>query len=127
MNDAARNGSEYQMRRSVPTCQRMRIDSANDGGISSVPMTASLAPAAARSQWPRPGSLQPQAQDHEHERRDREDEERDAASRRSAPSRPPTTGPTNAPIASADRVEPEHVGAHFGRVVVGRAASCASA
>ena len=56
MNDAARNGNEYQIRRSVPTCQRMRTDSANDGGISSVSITAALAPAAARSQWPRPGS-----------------------------------------------------------------------
>ena len=100
MNDAARNGSEYQMRRSVPTCQRMRIDSANDGGISSVSTTAALAPAAARSQWPRPGFLQAHAEEHEHDRRDREHEERDAASRSSAPSRPPTTGPMNAPIAS---------------------------
>ena len=61
MNAAARNGSEYQMRRSVPTCHRMRIDSANDGGTSSVSMTARSRPAAARSQWPRPGFLQPQA------------------------------------------------------------------
>ena len=33
------------------------------------------APAARRSWWPRPGSLQPQAEHHEHDRRDHEHEE----------------------------------------------------
>jgi len=42
----ARNGSEYQIRRSVCTAQRIRTDSANDGGASSVAMTSALAPAA---------------------------------------------------------------------------------
>ena len=56
MTAAARNGSEYQMRRSVRTCQRIRIDSANDGGTSSVAIVSALAPAAWRSQRPRCGS-----------------------------------------------------------------------
>ena len=56
ITDAARNGSENQIRRNVRICQRMRTDSAHDGGSSSVAMTASLAPAARRSWWPRPGS-----------------------------------------------------------------------
>ena len=49
ITDAARKGSDAQMRRKVRTCQRMRIDSADDGGCSSVAITAAVAPAASRS------------------------------------------------------------------------------
>ncbi len=81
ITDAARNGSEYQMRRSVRTCQRMRTDSAHDGGASSVSTTACFGAAGPAFEVATAGLLQLEAEDHEHERRDDEDEERARASR----------------------------------------------
>ncbi len=56
MKAVARNGSEYQIRRSVPIAQRMRTDSAKLGGTSSVATVSSDAPIAMRSHRPRCGS-----------------------------------------------------------------------
>ena len=56
MREIERNGSEYQIRRSVLICQRIRHPSPNDGASSSVLATAIDAPAARRSCRPRTGS-----------------------------------------------------------------------
>ena len=56
MSDAARNGSEYQMRRRLSIFQTMRQASANEGGSSSVMMASAEAPMARRSWAPRTGS-----------------------------------------------------------------------
>ena len=65
MNAAARNGSEYQMRRSVPTCHRMRIDSANDGG--DLVGADDVGVRARRGAFPVAASRLDQAQTEEHE------------------------------------------------------------
>jgi hypothetical protein len=61
MSDAARNGSDHQMRRSVSIRHTMRQPSANDGEGSSMATVAVSAPAARRSWAPRMGSSSRQA------------------------------------------------------------------
>ena len=105
MIDAARNGSEYQMRRRVWTCHRMRTDSANDGGISSVPITSAAAPAAARSKWPRPGSMTRRPR-YANTRVTGTNTKKGARQPKNCAIRPPRSGPANAPSASPIRWKP---------------------
>ncbi len=72
-----------------------------------------------RSQWPRPGSLSRRPRTTNTNGRDREHEERDPPAEAVRRARPPIAGPSSAPSRETDRVEAEHVGADFGRVVVG--------
>ena len=105
ITDAARNGSENQMRRSVRTCQRMRTDSAHDGGTSSVSMTSALAPAASRSKCPRPGSFSrsPRTTNTTVGMTNTKNGTRQP---KAWARTPPTSGPTNAPSALAMRWNP---------------------
>ena len=76
MSDAARNGSDHQIRRSVSIFQTMRHASANDGAGSSV-ATASPVGAHGPALVGAPDRLlQPQREHDEDEGRDGEDEER---------------------------------------------------
>ncbi len=118
MKAAARNGSEYQMRRSVPICQRIRIDSANDGGVSSVWTTASLAPVGGPFPVTASRFPHPQAEEHEDDvgtkntmngTRQPEPVPEEAADHR----------PDERADGQPDRVEAEHFRADVRRVVVG--------
>ena len=77
MSDAARNGSEYQMRRRLSIFQTMRHASAKDGGASSVcDRLFGRAHAPAARTTPRIGSRSRNASTTKIERRDGEDDER---------------------------------------------------
>ena len=78
----ARNGRLHHSRFSVSIFCTVRQLSANDGAISSVSTTSSLAPVAWRSHRPRIGSLQPEGEHREDDGRDDEDEERHAPAER---------------------------------------------
>ena len=103
MIDVARNGRLHHSRFRLSTFCTMRQLSAYDGAVSSVAMTASLAPIACRSHPPRTGS--PQAGGHEREDHGRERRRPGTApaSRRRNASSPAASGPTNAPTALAAR------------------------
>ena len=74
-------GSTRSARRVSIFCTVRQL-SANDGAVSSVAITSSLAPMACRSQRPRTGSCSSQGEQREDHRRDDEHEERHAPAER---------------------------------------------